>query len=243
MSAPFTIVRLLPQILGLNGSLASGEIVAVSLRHMGHDVRILDVDTPEDVPATPDLVCVGSGSTSSISPGAKALSALMPSLLAWKNLGTSWVAHGVGWDLLGIDVLTAQGDHLPGVGIFPSRADHRFPRFSGEVSGVDYRGRPSAGYLNAVGQSELNESAQPLMRLEHPRGAEPVHEGLRADNLLATRVGGPALALNPHWAGDIVEELLAKRGLEPDFGPFHERVELLATQARAKIVARLGAKN
>jgi len=243
MSTPFTIVRLLPQILGLNGSLASGEIVAVSLRHLGHDVHIVDVRTPGDVPSTVDLVCVGSGSTSSISPAATALIALMPSLHAWKKQGASWIAHGVGWDLLGVDLITAQGDHLPGVGIFPSQADHRFPRFSGEVSGLDYRGRPSAGYLNAVGQSQLDESAQALLQLEHPLGVEPISEGLRADNLLATRVGGPALALNPHWAADIVEELLAKRGLEPEFGPFHDRVEALATQARAKIVTRLGAKN
>ena len=78
------------------------------------------------------------------------------------------------------------------------------------------------------------------MALENPQEGLPVTEGLRGENLFATRLGGPALALNPHWALDIASDVLASRGLEPARGEFHQRVEAAAAEARGRIIRRLG---
>lgn len=239
MSEWFTIARLLPAHLGLNGSAANAEIVARSLRELGHDVTIVDVNDPSEVVSSVDLVCVGSGSTSQLRPAATALLGLVRTLNQWRSSGAFVFANGMGWDLLGRHVLAADGDEIPGCGVFPSTADLRVPRFSGEVAGRDYLGRSFAGYVNQVGSSTRDEGVSALGRIELSAGNYPPDEGLIGERVMATRVGGPALALNPHWCNDIVSDLVASRGLT--FAPtaFHDRVRLAAENARALIVERL----
>lgn len=241
MTQWFTIARVLPQRLGLNGSSASAEIMAMTLRQMGHEVSIVDIHGPQDAPSTVDIVTVGSGSSSQIAPAATELIGLVRLFQNWKHSGAHWIALGMGWDLLGEALTTAEGDAVPGAGVFPSRADHRTGRFVGEVHGFDYRGRESAGYINQMGTTEILEG-QPLVTLEAPPEGLPVTEGLRSENLFATRLGGPALALNPHWALDIASDVLASRGLEPQTDEFHQRVEAAAAEARSRIIRRLGAR-
>ena len=239
MTQWFTIARVLPERLGLNGSSASAEILATTLRQMGHEASIVDIHGPTDAPSTVDLVTVGGGSTSHIAPAATELIGLVRLFQNWKQSGAHWVAIGMGWDLLGEALITAVGDAVPGAGVFPSRADHRAGRFSGEVRGVDYLGRESAGYINQVGSTELMDDQSPLWTLEDAPGGWPVTEGIRSQHLFATRLGGPALALNPHWAMDIATDVLAARGLAPEMGDFHRRVEAAASQARQRIIGRL----
>ena len=242
MTQWFTIARVLPERLGLNGSTASAEILAMTLRHMGHEASIVDIHSPADAPSTVDIVTMGSGSTSQLAPAATDLIALVRTFEHWKNSGAHWVAIGMGWDLLGESLVTAEGDTVPGAGIFPSRADYRAGRFSGEVRGVDLAGRERSGYINQVGTSELWGDAQPLLKLQGVPEGWPEQEGLRAPHLFATRLGGPALALNPHWALDISADVLASRGLHPEPGDFHSRVEAAAARARALIVGRLSSR-
>ena len=242
MTQWFTIARLLPERLGINGSQASAEILAMTLRQMGHEVSLVDVHGPGDAPSTVDIVTVGSGSTSQLVPAATDVISLVRLFAQWKKSGAHWVAVGMGWDLLGESLVTADGVNVPGAGVFPSRADHRSGRFSGEVWGVDVKGRESAGYINQVGHSELLGDATPLLTLHHEREGFPKTEGLSGSGLFATRLGGPALALNPHWALDIVTDVLASRGVEPERGEFHSRVEDAAAKARAKIVQRLSSR-
>lgn len=240
MTSSFTIVRLLPTMLGVNGSAGNAEIVGASLRAMGHDVSIIDVVGPEQVTKSVDLVCVGSGSGSSVSPAATALIGLIPALASWRDSGASFFSVGTGWDLLGRQLTNAAGDVIPGAGIYPSTADHRSGRFTGEVSGADYQGRDVAGYINQVGSSVLDEGVESLWTVSAGGGDTAPAEGLRAGVLRATRLGGPALALNPHWCEDIVAEMLSARGLAPVATEFHSRVAEAASQARAHITRRLG---
>lgn len=242
MTQWFTIARVIPERLGLNGTTASAEILAMTLRHRGHEVSIVDIHGPADAPSTVDIVTIGSGSSSQIAPAATDLISLVRLFQAWKQSGSHWVAIGLGWDLLGESLLTEQGDAVPGAGIFPSRANHQLGRFSGEVQGLDYRGRQSAGYINQLGSTELLEGVEPLLSLENPPEGWPKSEGLRGDHFFATRLGGPALALNPHWAQDIVTEVLVSRGLSPEIGPPQERIELAARRTREQIAKRLGAR-
>lgn len=242
MTQWFTIARVLPQRLGLNGSSASAEILAMTLRQMGHEASIVDIHGPADAPSTVDIVTIGSGSTSQLAPAATDVIGLVRTFQHWKNSGAHWVAIGMGWDLLGESLITADGDTVPGAGIFPSRADYRAGRFSGEVRGIDLAGRESAGYINQVGTPELMGDAEPLMTLQGAPEGWPEQEGLRAPHMLATRLGGPALALNPHWVLDIVTDVLASRGLLPQLTDFHTRVESAAARARALIVGRLSSR-
>jgi len=86
------------------------------------------------------------------------------------------------------------------------------------------------------------EGVEPLLSLQNPPEGWPHSEGLRGDRLFATRLGGPALALNPHWAQDIVSDVLASRGLSLEIGPPQGRIELAARRTREQIAKRLGAR-
>ncbi len=119
MTQWFTIARVLPERLGLNGSSASAEILAKSLREMGHEVSVVDVHGPADAPGSVDIVTMGSGSSSQVSPAATELIGLVRVFSQWKKSGAQWVAIGMGWDLLGESLITADGDSVPGAGVFP----------------------------------------------------------------------------------------------------------------------------
>jgi len=239
VSSWFTIARILPGILGLNGSAANAGIIAKALEQQGHKVSIVDIESPADTISTVDVVCVGSGSGSQIRPAATELIGLVRALTLWQQQGAWFFAIGTGWDLLGRQLTLADGEQLPGAGIFPSVAEHHTGRFAGEVAGVDYRGRPSAGYINQVGHSTLEEPGRALLDITHQSAPYPSAEGLVGPQMMATRVGGPALALNPHWRDDIVEGLLSARGLSYQPTDFDHRVGEAAAHARAKITGRL----
>jgi CobQ-like glutamine amidotransferase family enzyme len=239
------IARVLPQLLSINGSLGNADILASTLTRMGHTVTVYDIAGLGDVTITPDVVCVGSGSTSSLQPALTALVPLATALHGWANSGAVFFAVGTGWDVLGQDITVTDGAVLPGLGIFPSRADHRPGRFAGEVAGVDYKNRETAGYINQVGTSTVLDG-QPLITITAQ--AKPIarDEGIVRGLLFGTKLGGPALSLNPHLRDDVIDAVLGRRGLDrvadcqaPGFAEFHARVDQLAERARAKILARL----
>lgn len=239
MSQWFTIARIVPERLGLNGTAASGEILAATLRHRGHQVSLVDVHGPEDAPSTVDIVTLGSTSTSQIAPTTTDLISLVRIFQSWKDQGAWWVGVGVGWDVLGTHITLSDGEKLPGAGIFPTSADHRPGRLTGEVVGPDYLGRPSAGYVNQVGVSELGDGVVPLMNFASAPDGFPSTDGAVGERLWGTRLGGPALALNPHWTEDIVSGVLAARGLPATPSAFDERVAGVAGKARSLIENRV----
>jgi len=239
VSSWFTIARLLPDMLSLNGSGAQAELVAMSLRKMGHNVSLIDVNQVAEATGTVDLVCVGSGSGSTLRPAATQLLSLARNLTAWHREGAWFFSVGTGWDLLGTHIATVEGDTLPGAGIYPSFADHTGGRFRGEVSGRDYADRPFAGYINQVGTTVLQDGAKPLGHVTSSAAPHPGPEGILATRAMGTRLGGPALALNPHWLNDLVVGLLTQRGLLPAPTDFHQRIDQVATRARGLIEARL----
>ena len=245
MSNPVVIARLLPELLSINGSSANADILAATLGRMGHAVEVVDVTDVGQAAITPDLVSVGSGSTSALHTALTALIPMAPRLHNWAKAGVSFVAIGMGWDVLGQDITFDTGEVQPGGGLFPSSADYRPGRFAGEVAGKDYLGRDTAGYINQLGVSTLHRG-QPLMSISHQ--SAPIHhgEGIVEGVLMGTKLGGPLMSLNPHLRDDVVNQVLARRGLSgvgacvtPGFPEFHARTHDLARAAREAIVARL----
>ena len=239
MSATVTIARVVPDILGVNGSLGNAVVLERLLSEMGHQVSVIDVNGPDDVVPQVDIVCVGSGFGSTIQPAATRLLALARPLEQWQASGAYFFAVGVGWDLLGHHLVLPSGETLPGVGIVPSAADHSPGRFSGEVYGLDYQDRPTAGYVNQVGVSTLDEGVQPLLSVEKSAGPWQPTEGLVGPSMMATKLGGPVLSLNPHLALDIIESVLATRELSVTPTEFQARVEKLSSEARRLIDQKL----
>jgi CobQ-like glutamine amidotransferase family enzyme len=246
MTTSLVVARLLPDLLGINGSAGNADIFVATLTRMGHHVVIVDVNQVGDCPHPPDVVVVGSGSTSALHPALTALIPLASVLNAWAEAGVPFVAVGMGWDVLGQDIVDAQGTTIPGVGVFATSADYRPGRFSGEVAGSDYRGRPLAGYINQVGTSTRHRG-EPLATIT--QSAKPIdrEEGVVDGHLLGTKLGGPVMSLNPSLRDDVLDIILTRSNQDlvadcthPGFTEFHTRVDSLAARAKAGIVQRLG---
>ena len=239
------IARLLPDLLSINGSLGNADILASTLTRMGHKVKVVDVSGVGDVAISPDVVCVGSGSTSALQPALTALVPITSALHGWAQDGAAFCAIGMGWDVLGQDITVAEGEVLPGIGIFPSSADYGPGRFAGEVAGVDYKNRDTSGYINQVGTTTLHDGT-PLMTVTHQAKPIAPDEGIVHGSLFGTKLGGPALSLNPHLRDDLIDAILVRLGLGTvgecqtvGFREFHTRIDQLALSAREKIRQRL----
>jgi CobQ-like glutamine amidotransferase family enzyme len=246
MTTSLVVARLLPDLLGINGSAGNADILAATLTRMGHHVVTVDVNQVGDCPHPPDVVVVGSGSTSVLHPALTALIPLASALNAWAKAGVPFVAVGMGWDVLGQDIVDSQGNTIPGVGVFATSADYRPGRFSGEVAGSDYRGRPLAGYINQVGTSTRRRGT-PLATLTQSAKPIALEEGVSDRHLFGTRLGGPVMSLNPALRDDVIDIILSRRNQDlaadcthPGFTEFRTRVDFLAARARAGVVSRIG---
>ena len=244
-----TLVRLLPDTLNLNGSLGNAEVLATRMRWWGADVDVRDVTRDGAPGEAPDLVVIGHGTSSMVTPAGEAISRWREILKGWFDAGTHWFGAGLGGDLLGASVaIDRAAEPIEGVGVSDVRTTLRAHRASTEVSGLDYQGREVAGYLNDAAIRDSHDS-KPLMSFlpvpsESWQGANGEQgEGVVSERVWVTAVSGPFLALNPHVADDIIDSVLSSRGMErPEPTDSHRRVDSAAETARAWIRSRVGGR-
>lgn len=226
------IVRLLPDLLSINGSLGNAEILQVRASWWGWKVRVTDVLEGAGFPAAADIVVIGHGTSSATARALGALHTLSTAITSFHNDGGAIVGLGLGGDLLGQSV--ELGDQtLDGLGLTAGRAVLRRRHISTEVWGVDSEGRESAGYLNDL--TERHHSPTPLFTLTDP-SAVSGGEGHHRDRIWVSAISGPLLGLNPHIADDI----LRSQGPLPEPTEEHVVADTAAGKARRAIAARLG---
>jgi CobQ-like glutamine amidotransferase family enzyme len=242
-----TLVRILPRLLSLNGSLGNAEVLAARLRWWGFSVDVSDLREGEAPGAAPDIAVIGHGTSSMVTPAGDALEGWRDTFHQWMQAGTQWWGLGLGGDLLGQAVrISADEAWRDGVGFTTVRTTLRSERASQEVAGLDRSGREVAGYLNDAAHREA-EGVTPLLsflpvRNERWAGATAQGgEGVYQEGLSVSAVSGPLLALNPNLADDLLRAVLARRGKElPEPTDQHRRVDEAAATARAWIRSRLG---
>jgi CobQ-like glutamine amidotransferase family enzyme len=242
-----TLVRILPRLLSLNGSLGNAEVLATRLRWWGFSVDVIDLHEGEAPGATPDIAVIGHGTSSMVTPSGDALEEWRDTFHQWMQSGTQWWGSGLGGDLLGQAVRMSEHDPWrDGVGFTSVTTTLRSERASQEVAGLDRSGREVAGYLNDAAHREA-EGVTPLLsflpvRNDRWAGATGQGgEGVYQESLSVSAVSGPLLALNPHLADDLLRALLTRTGEElPEPTEHHRRVDEAAATARAWIRSRLG---
>jgi len=227
------IVRLLPDLLSINGSLGNAEILQTRASWWGWKVTVTDVLEGARLPASADIVVIGHGTSSATARALVALQRLASPLAAGRVRGATILGLGLGGDLLGQSVQLEEQE-WDGLGFTPSRAVLRRRHVSTEVWGVDGQGRESAGYLNDL--TERGDSLTPLLTLTSPSSAARA-EGHQGDGIWVSALSGPLLGLNPH----IADDMLRLHGSLPDPTEQHLVADAAAAKARWAIAGRLGA--
>jgi CobQ-like glutamine amidotransferase family enzyme len=240
-------LHLFPSQLGLNGESGNLDALVARLKWAGVESKIEEFDGSGSIASNIDAVFIGSGT---LAGALEALELVEGQALKLRELATDGVpflALGLGWEILGESIELLDGRTVAGVGIFPSRSQRVAIRASSESYGYDQSGNLTTGYANHSSEIELLNNAQPLISLKSGFGnsssksaREVPGEGLLDGNLMAARLNGPLLPMNPHLADQFLAIVAKKSGFS--YQQVSEEAKIAdeyAAMARAELSQRL----
>src|SRR3990170_3683303 len=160
------------------------------------------------------------------------------------GMGVAVLAVCGGYQLLGRYYRTAEGEELPGVGLFGLWTEHPGPgakRFIGNVV-VEWRGGTLVGFENHGGRTYLDAGVEPLGRVVSGFGnnGEDGGEGAVVANSFGTYLHGSLLPKNPRFADHLIETALRRRHKGLELTPLDDRVEGMAHAAAVRLTTRRG---
>ena len=242
-----TIAHLFPQQLGLNGEVGNVTAISKRLEWSGFESRVHQVSQLEDFPSESSFVFIGSGTVAGQLSVLSSLTAMKEKLFELSQSGVPILAVGAGWELLGKSLEIADGTKIQTLGLFPSIAKHVSVRASCESYGFDFQGNLTTGYSNHSSEIALDSGVSPLVNLLVGNGNSSISpakvrsdEGLVQGNLIASRLNGPLLPINPHLADYILNLGLKRLGLEyKSSTPESKIADDYAAKAREGIEKRL----
>ena len=236
-----------PSQLGLNGESGNLDALVARLKWSGVESRVEEFDGSGTIASNIDAVFIGSGT---LAGALEALELVEGQALKLRELATDGVpflALGLGWEILGESIELLDGRTVAGVGIFPSRSQRVAIRASSESYGYDQSGNLTTGYANHSSEIELLNNAQPLISLKSGFGnsssksaREVPGEGLIDGNLMAARLNGPLLPMNPHLADQFLAIVAKKSSFK--YQQVSEEAKIAdeyAAMARAELKQRL----
>ena len=200
-------LHLFPSQLGLNGEAGNLDVLVARLKWVDIDSKIETFDGSGSIASDYDAVFIGSGTLAGALEALELFEAQAPKLQALAARNIPFLALGLGWEILGESVELLDGRTVAGIGVFPSRSQRIAERASAESFGFDQAGNLTTGYANHSSEIELLNDSQPLISLDAGFGnssresaKKRSDEGLLSQNLMAARLNGPLLAINPHLA-------------------------------------------
>lgn len=215
------ICHLAAQELNLNGEKGNLLCIQQRLAWSGIASDTVETTSKDSIPRNVDAVFIGSGTVAGAD---QALMDLRPHVESLRDLarsGVPFLALGSGWEILGQTIELADGQEVKGLGIFPSSSKRVSNRASCESSGHDNYGVLTTGYANHQSDMSLLLGAKPLLELEAGHGNSSTFdfktvpgEGLLAENLMAARLNGPLLPMNPHLADFFIGLMASNSGFK-----------------------------
>src|SRR6202163_1029604 len=148
-----------------------------------------------------------------------------------------------GYQLLGEYYVTADGKQLPGLGLVDLHTVPGSRRNIGniviETSGLGLRPPELVRFENHSGKTYPGAGLQPLGRVLRGAGnnGEDGAEGVAAGNIFGTYLHGSLLPKNPHFADQLLERALQRRGLTR-LQPLDDAVEMSAHDTVRQVVLR-----
>jgi lipid II isoglutaminyl synthase (glutamine-hydrolysing) len=213
-----------------------GNIAVLSRRAAwrGHELEVHALSADDAIePGAHDLFYVGGGQDREQALVARDLAGKSNELLEAAARGAAVLAVCGGYQLLGRFYRFADGEELPGVGLFPLHTIAGARRMIGDIlleCELDPGSRRTlAGFENHGGRTYLDPGAEPLGRVVAGFGndGESGFEGCRVGRAVGTYLHGPLLPRNP-WLADwlLAQALAHATGDEPaDFAPLPDDLE------------------
>lgn len=240
-------LHLFPSQLGLNGERGNLDCLVQRLKWAGTDSNVLAFDGLGSIDSHFDAIFIGSGTLAGAIDALEKVKGQAAKLRELADQGTPFFALGLGWEILGERIKLTDGRTLEGVGVFPSRSERVSERASAESFGFDSKGELTTGYANHSAEVELLHGAKALVSLKAGFGnssrqsaKQRTDEGLLDGNLMAARLNGPLLPLNPHLADDFLGLMAARSGFSYSQTSQEAKIaDAFAEKARIELKARL----
>lgn len=231
------ILHLYPRELGINGDAGNVLALAERARWRGIDAEVVEYAAGGELPSGVDLIHIGSGPLSSQRAVHADALRIAPRLREWRDAGVPILAIAGGWQLLGTEFVSPDGETIPGAGVFPTRSTLGTKRHVGEIVVRMSDGTSLAGFENHSASTVL-EGGEPLGRVVTGTGNGGGTEGIVLGSSIGTHLHGPLLPMNP-----VLAERLLATALRSELPPVTqtERVDRYATNARRAIADRVGA--
>lgn len=235
--AALTIVSLLPRLLDTNGDAANARVLAQRARWAGVAADVVPVHALGDVPATVDLVVVGSGTDADLVATRDALLPLADTLRAWLAAGIPVLAVGTGWELLSGGLDLPDGRSVDGLGLVGGRATVRAARVTDDIVVHTEHGRLIGFENHARGFTGADRA---LGRVQSGTGNGDGSEGAVVGSFIGTHLHGPVLARNPLLADRMLGTACQARGLILTPSAQTAAVDTIAAAAGDQVALRLG---
>ncbi len=222
----FTIVHLLPELLGTYGDRGNVEILSWRLAQREIPHEVLTIGVGDQVPTTADLYLLGGGEDDAQIAALEILDEKDSMKKALDN-GAHIFAVCAGFQILGTQ-FPASGERLiTGLGLIGIETVPAKHRSVGELLS-----RPTApismltGFENHGGQTRFIEDLQPLGHVVSGigNGQGSNVDGLVTSQIVATYMHGPAFARNPELADWILSRKLGTLPsiIAPIFDQLHD---------------------
>ncbi|WP_345764569.1 type 1 glutamine amidotransferase [Diaminobutyricibacter sp. McL0608] len=248
MSAPVRILHLYPRELGINGDAGNVTALVKRAEWRGLEATVHHHDVGDELVTAVDIIHIGSGPLSSQRIVHEDVLRIAAALRELASSGVPLLAVAGGWQLLGHQLVTSDGETLAGAGVFPSLATLGTERHVGEVV-VDSADGVLAGFENHSAATVLDAGSEPLGTVVEGfgNGADPTGrrvEGVRVGESVGTHLHGPVLPMNPVLADRMLAAALALRGEELPQPISRELsgADGFAANARRAIAQRTGAR-
>lgn len=208
----FTIVHLLPELLGTYGDRGNVEILSWRLRARELPHEVLSIGVTDSIPTSADLYLIGGGEDDAQIAALEILGKKDSLQTALKN-GAHLFAVCAGFQILGTQ-FPASGDRIiEGLGLVGVETVSAKHRSVGELLS-----RPTVpiemltGFENHGGQTRFLDELQPLGHVVSGigNGQGSNADGLVTPQIVATYMHGPAFARNPELADWILSRKIGE---------------------------------
>ena len=223
--ADVTIVNVFPTLMGTYGDIGNEMALTHRLRIRGMSAECWRIDPREPIPTTADIYLIGGGEDRAQVLAASLMADAMRG--AFAN-GACIFAVCAGFQILGESFTDSQGQTHAGLGLLDAVTEPMKERAVGEV--IVNPALPIdalVGFENHRGGTTLGPDATPLGRVITGVGNGDGHrsEGALQGTIVATYLHGPALALNPALADELLSRIV---------GPLPSVADELADRVRAR---------
>ena len=229
------IAHLYPTQMNIYGDRGNMLALCKRLEWRGIGAEITEVSPGDDFdPLGHDLVFGGGGQDVGQEVVSEDLTAREDEFRAAGEAGVVMLAICGTYQLFGHHFVTAEGDSLPGIGLFDMETIAGDGRLIGNAVINSEFGRV-VGFENHGGRTHLAPGQTPLGQVVqgHGNNGESPDEGAVSNNVIGTYLHGPVLPKNPQLTDELLRRALARRYGTAELEPLDDAVEQAAARTAA----------